>query len=606
MSKKKKSGYRPASSRKPPVMLFVAVALMLLAAIAFLVYISLDSRTGSTAYKEKIALLRESALTQETRDAIGSSPAGSQARQVVFISICDTEHRASVFTGAGSDLDAAWKAADKKVQKFLANNYFEPEWVKADVVSSSREVSLSELTKEVIEARHEFYRYGVAFDPMYETALLEAEMNGAKIFAYDDRENGIDFEYLNNYLRRANRAQLKVAPSSYTLFQTYGWFCDSDNQVYPLAREGLEYGRREIELIDADYTRQLLVNAGDFLLDQVNEDGSFIYGIYPRFDNDIENYNIVRHTSTLWSLVCLYRVTGDEALVDVIENAIDYMLEYVIYDENGAAYLYEEKDDEIKLGGNGVALINLTEYMDAFQNTKYLDVCRALGEGILNMFDMETGAYYHILNSDFTRKEEYRTVYYDGEATFGLARLYGLTGEDIWLDAAKKAVDHFIEADYTQYKDHWVAYSVNEVTKHVSDPDYFTFGLRNAQENLKEIKDRDTTYHTYLEMLMASFQLYDRMVTEGISSEYLENEFSISELLNAIYARADRMLNGYVYPEYAMYMKNPKRILDTFMVRHDGYRVRIDDVQHNIGAYYQYYKNYDKMVGYGLLEARDH
>ena len=69
----------------------------------------------------------------------------------------------------------------------------------------------------------------------------------------------------------------------------------------------------------------------------------------------------------------------------------------------------------------------------------------------------------------------------------------------------------------------------------------------------------------------------------------------------SLYTRADRQLNGYFFPEYAMYMKNPQRILDTFMVRHDGYRVRIDDVQHNIGGYYLYCVNYDKLVQYGML-----
>ena len=52
-----------------------------------------------------------------------------------------------------------------------------------------------------------------------------------------------------------------------------------------------------------------------------------------------------------------------------------------------------------------------------------------------------------------------------------------------------------------------------------------------------------------------------------------------------------------------MYMKKPKRILNTFMVRHDGYRVRIDDIQHNIGGYYLFFKNYEKLVSYGLPEG---
>lgn len=100
---------------------------------------------------------------------------------------------------------------------------------------------------------------------------------------------------------------------------------------------------------------------------------------------------------------------------------------------------------------------------------------------------------------------------------------------------------------------------------------------------------------------MASFELYDRLAEE----ETEITGFDLKMFLKTIYARVDRMLNRYFYPEYAMYMENPESILNTFMARHDGYRVRIDDVQHNIGGYYLYYKNYDKLVKYGMLEYRD-
>ena len=230
-------------------------------------------------------------------------------------------------------------------------------------------------------------------------------------------------------------------------------------------------------------------------------------------------------------------------------------------------------------------MVALTEYMDAFEDARYRDVCTALGNGILTMLDQSDGTWYHVLGGDFSRKEEFRTVYYDGEATFALCRLYGLTEDQLWLDAAQASVEHFIEADYTQHKDHWVAYSMNEITKYVTDrEDYYVFALKNAQKNLKEISQRDTTYHTYLELLMSTFELYDRLIQRGGSA----NGFDLRSFLSAIYARADRQLNGYFFPEYAMYMKNPQRILGTFMVRHDGYRVRIDDVQHNIGGYYLY------------------
>ena len=218
------------------------------------------------------------------------------------------------------------------------------------------------------------------------------------------------------------------------------------------------------------------------------------------------------------------------------------------------------------------------------------------------MLDQETGEYYHVLNGDFSRKEAFRTVYYDGEATFALCRLYSLTSDPMWLEAAKSAVNHFIEADYAQYKDHWVAYSMNEITKHIADnKDYYSFALDNAKKNLREIRERDTTYHTYLELLMATFEVYDRMTENEVQVE----GFDLQAFLDTISVRVDRQLNGYFYPEYAMYMENPQRILNTFMVRHDGYRVRIDDVQHNIGGYYLYAKNYEKLVSYGLLNQGD-
>lgn len=599
MSKQNKKPEKSNQLQPKKLLTLCAAAVLLVAAVCFFVRGGRETASNTAIYQEKLALLEASAF--ENPSDLGKSPAGGQAGHAVFLSLCNTEERSSVFCGTGADLRSAWSAADEKATAFLTGSNYDPVWVKADVVYTSRVLDDSELNKEVLRARSEFYRYGIAFDPRYETALLEAELNGAKIYDYDN--GGLDFSYLNTYLKKSGRESLEGLPNAYTLFQCKGWLCDENKDVWALRADGLDYGRRA-ETVDADYALELIMNASAFLEDQIQEDGSFVYGIYPRFDNNINNYNIVRHASTLWSLACRYRLAPDEELAEKMERTIDYMLDQVIYDSQGRAYLYEEKSDEIKLGGCGVAVVALTEYMDVFQSDRYAGVCRALGEGILSMLDETSGEYYHVLNGDFTRKEEYRTVYYDGEATFALCRLYSLTGDPRWLEAAKCAVAHFIAADYTQYKDHWVAYSMNEITKHIPDnQDYYVFALANAQNNLKVIYERDTTYHTYLELLMAAFETYDRAVEHGIAVE----NFDLQMLLDTISVRVDRQLNGYFYPEYAMYMANLQRILNTFMVRHDGYRIRIDDVQHNIGGYYLYFKNYDKLVslGYNASDKTD-
>ena len=543
-------------------------------------------------------------LSDKRSDEISGDIEEGLPDNVVFLSVCSGEERAKVFTGTGVDRKAAWLSAYNQAKSFIENENYNAIWLKADLMSEAKTYDTVEFSTELHHYRPEFFRYGIAFDKSFETAILEAELNGAKILDYENE--CVDESYLNTYLKKAGRSPLSSLPDSYVVFKCVGWMCDENDEVYDLISDIDDYGRRKVDTVDKEYAAELVKNASGFLIDQVKDDGSFVYGYYPRFDKNIDNYNIVRHASTLWSLVCQYRMTGNEELVPVIDRAIDYMVENAIVERNDEiSYLYEEKSDEIKLGGCGVAVVALTEYMDAFGSDKYKDLAIKLGNGILTMLDQNSGEYYHVLDGEFIKKEQFRTVYYDGEATFALCRLYSLTSDEKWLDAAKSAVEHFISADYVQYKDHWVAYSMNEITKYVDDERYYTFALRNAQENLDTIYNRDTTYHTYFELLMSTFEIYDRMIERGIHVDYLDNGFDLEYFLRTIYKRADHMLCGYFYPEYAMYMANPNSILDTFMVRHDGYRVRIDDVQHNVGGYYLYYMNYDKLVDYGMLEYRD-
>ena len=610
INRAKKSEAKRQSQARTALTAFLIVLVLIIAVVVVSFVLQGNGRDAAdeetiALYNKKSSLLFDEISSGKRDSELSEIVMKDVPEKVVFISVSDGDNRAKVFTGKGEDLTSAWKDADAQALAYVTKSGDTPLWVKADLMSSAKRYSSDSFSKELHHWRHEFFRSGIAFDQDFDTALLEAELNGAKILDYE--EECIDFAYLNNYLKKSGRDQLNKLPNSYILFDCISWFCDENSEVYDLISDNADYGRRKVDTIDKEYASMLVKNASGFLVDQVNRDGSFIYGLYPRFDNEIENYNIVRHASTLWSLVCQYRMTENEDLIPIIEKCIDYMIDKgIVYSDKQTAYLYEKKSDEIKLGGCGVAVIALTEYMDAFGSDKYEDIAVKLGNGILTMFDDKTGEYYHVLNGNYSRKEEFRTVYYDGEATFALCRLYSLTKDQRWLDAAMTAVDHFIAADYVQFKDHWIAYSLNEITKYVTDnDDYYTFALRNANENLETIHDRDTTFHTYLELLMSTFEIYDRMITNNIHNDYLENVFDVEYFLNTIYKRADHQLNGYFYPEYAMYMGNPNRILNTFMVRHDGYRVRIDDVQHNVGGYYLYYLDYDKLVDYGMLNYRD-
>jgi UDP-N-acetylmuramyl pentapeptide synthase len=581
---------------------------------------------------KRIAVLKQHILSEKiagaiTRELRGNAEKSSIFEQgdffAVFLSVCNKKERAKVFCGSSKTLAGAWANAERKLDDYVnkRKKLKKPmgvSWAKADVVVSFEEINTVDLNKIVVrEQWTNFMRLGVSLGAGFEgfkgakSAFLENELNANKIIMYySEKEfNSRNFEYdanllfldnINDYRKKSYfLSPLEEVPQRITLFNTRGFFCGEDDIVHELYNDtenAGDSGRRRIDVVDGEAIKEVIVAASEFLAGEVQQDGRFIYGYFPVFDTIIAGYNIVRHVSTLWSIINLYRMSGDDSLIPKIDTAIRFMEREIEYKDENTAYLVERDAKEIKLGANGVAVIMLTEYMSVFgSKPEYVDLVAKISNGILEMQNSETGKYWHVLHyPGFTRKEEYRIVYYDGEATFALARAYTYTKDERFLTAAKKAVDYFIENDYTKYVDHWIAYTMLEVTKYAPEVRYYEFALQNADVNLNIIYKRATSFHTYLEMLMASWQTYQRALKDGIESDFIKN-YDPTYFAQTIYRRARHMLNGYFYPECAMYMKTPEKIAGAFMVRHHNFRTRIDDVQHFIGGYYFYSVYFDEI-----------
>ena len=539
-----------------------------------------------------------SQIQEEISPQLVSSDGGSLF--TVFISVCNTKERALVFRHTAVSLETAWQGCCAAVNKYVNTHSYDCVWIKADYVCSSEIRSLNDVIAEISGSFGQYFRNGISFDDKYQTALIEAEINGNDIITY--KKKTIELSKVNKYISAHCGKTLLSLPSELIVFDCRSFFCDENSRIYELYGAGLNCGRRKIDYVDKQTAYDVIFSSSEYLSFQIGLDGKFDYGFYPINYRLIPNYNNLRHSSSIWSLICAYRLTNDKFTLNQAENAIGYMIQNMAYkyakpqNEENTAFLIEKSAKEIKLGGNGVAVILLTEYMKHMKTDKYKKIAVELENGILEMFNEKNGEFYHVLNfPDGTPKEKYRTVYYDGEAAFALCRLYSLTKDSKWLDAAKKAVDHFIKANYVQYRDHWVAYAMNEITMYVPEERYFEFALRNAQENLKRIYNQKTTYHTYLELLTVTFELYKRIIENGYEVKYLE-KFDVSFFVKTIFHRAHFMLNGYCYPEYVMYLKYPDKIKGAFFVRHDSYRIRIDDIQHFCGAYFSFYNHYEELM----------
>jgi hypothetical protein len=207
------------------------------------------------------------------------------------------------------------------------------------------------------------------------------------------------------------------------------------------------------------------------------------------------------------------------------------------------------------------------------------------------MQDQQTGAFVHVLEyPSLELKEERRTIYYDGEAVFGLLRLYDLSRDPRLLSSVQRAMDHFIAAEHWKAHDHWLGYAITEFTQYVVCERYFLFGIRNVREHLDFVLTRLTAYPTLLELMMAAQNMIERMQQKRELRELLHRELDLPKFEDALRYRAHYLLNGYFFPELAMFFKAPEKMLGSFFIRHYGFRVRIDDVQHYLSAYAAYWR----------------
>lgn len=612
VQKKTAPGKKKLSSEAKVYILEALVVVALL--IVGLLGMFFANRSPDTSDREptKLDLLAKAAVTQSTLDYIKTNPAGEKAKYAVFLSLCDKENMASVYHGTGKTLVDAWNSAILESGQYTADIC----WAKADIVSASEVISSDSLDSSLAQSASNSFRFGLAFDENFETALLEEELNA--VCVYDYNTDTIDAESLSAYCQHYKISTPKVPADSYTVFRCISWVCDEDDQVYRLNDGRYNYGTRKyagldsweqffdvdnnaltsgkysgdsgsLPRLDKELVTDIVINSAQYLARQVNTDGSFVYEYYPRVDQDSGDYNLIRHAGTMWAMRQAHNINPDAVPADKIDKATEYLCKCIIYDGEGRAYLYDEQWDEICLGGNALAILALTEPIET-DKEEYEALAIALGDGVLSMFDGETGEFVHSLNKNFTVQEEFRTVYYDGEATLALFKLYDMTRDSKWLDAAQKSVEHFIEADYTQYCDHWVAYCMNEATKCFPDrQDYYEFALRNIIINTDKLSNPGGSAPVYLELLMNTYELYNRMLDNSITV----SGFNENLLFHLISLRVECQLSAHFFPETAMYMRTPSSIVNTFMTRTDSFRVRIDDVQHNIGGFNLFLESFE-------------
>ncbi len=515
---------------------------------------------------------------------------------VIFVSAGNPSIRARVFTEAGTDLRKIFRRIKKKLSDLVYKQHLNPQWIKLDVVSETKVIYFNELENLIAKTKKNYFRYGIAFDPEFRLAFLEQEINGNAMIREINKKLQLSEKNINRYVREKYDVKFPFIKERYRnknviLFKTKGIFLDSTDGIIRTLYDGdLMNGIRKTDSIEEE-VKFLIEKATYFLVNMLKEDGKFEYGYFANFAKKIGTYNILRHSSSLYAMAEGYEVLQDEKIIRAVERGIDYLIqEAVVYkneDNMEMAFVVDHaNENEIKLGSNATAILAMTKYMELTGSRKYLEIARALANGIIKMKTV-SGGFIHVLTyPSYEIKDLYRIIYYEGEAIFSLLRLYAIDRDDRWLNEAKKSFDYFIRNDYWKHHDHWLSYAANEITDYLPEDQYFIFGLKNCHAKLDFIYHRETTYPTFLELTMAAYKMIKKIKAQ--EKDYLLEHIDEDFLEETIDWRAEYQRVGFFYPELAMYTKNPELILHSFFIRHHSFRVRIDDIEHYLSGYIQY------------------
>jgi hypothetical protein len=506
--------------------------------------------------------------------------------RICFVTLADGLGKRAVSVGSGAGLYEALARAGEALSNEPLRKTFR--WIKLDLVKGAQSGKDLDLEKPL---GMDPSLFGLAIDGDVEKALLPEEL----VVSLARGGKRVSVERMNEILQQTRVArpssEIGKNPSRYVLFNTISFFGDGKS-AWPLFRGNREW--REYSKADIDSALEL---AGKYLARSVKEDGAFVYQYEPFLGQESEDYNIVRHAGTIFAMMDLCGARKDPEVLKAAERAIGYLLRQVREGSvSGKSVKMVVEGGDVKLGGNALAVLALSEYERVTGNRDHDEVMKGLAEWILAT--QATNGRFKVHKQSFPsgKVSSFQSEYYPGEAIFALMRVYSLTGGKKWLDAAEAGALYQLKVfskldDRRLPHDHWLLYGLNEVQRARPRQEFIDGARRFARviiqaQHTRENQpqpDWDGGYYKPPRSAPTATRM------EGLDSAFaLARDFGGKEEAAQIRLAIERgigfLLRIRVGPETAMYCKDPGRSMGGFRESLASPSIRIDYVQHAISA----------------------
>jgi hypothetical protein len=233
-----------------------------------------------------------------------------------------------------------------------------------------------------------------------------------------------------------------------------------------------------------DEVRAAAVAAGDWLVRNMGDDGSFLYGYDRATGLANPAYNIVRHAG---AVVALYQLVGadERRFLAAADRSLGWLLANTVEADDWAAVA--EPGARAQLGTAGFTIVALLRRAAITGDAASNDLAAAMGRfviaqqqpdgSILAFWDPKAGA---------ASPDEYG-VYATGEALWALEELAAVDPGGPWGDAASATFGYLISGERerkegwgTRQPDHWAAYALEVAGRRGLDDDQVGYAGRLA------------------------------------------------------------------------------------------------------------------------------
>ena len=368
-----------------------------------------------------------------------------------------------------------------------------------------------------------------------------------------------------------------------------------------------------IRNLDKELIRQKIEQGKEFLFRAMHENEHGFYKKYDALEDDFGNrLHTVYSASIIYTFLYINDFEKDERILEQVSDWGNFLISMQNKDEEDQRYgafhysYYldsKEKEKRFVVGTSALSIFTLLSLYDLTDESKYLESAELAGDWLIKMQKTDGSMNAYVRYSDgkwvYGTKE---SLLYNGQVLSSLSKLYGVTGEKKYYDAAEKIANRFaekyeeengyIEGEYREknpISNSWVVMSLMDFYK-VNQDDYYKriiFELSDIilgdqikeTNNLLQYGRWDGAYST------SGTAWISEVMTEMYRFCKEQNKEDCDKYKDAVVMAIRWLIQNTYSEKNTFFLENPERAIGGVFWNQQNKYVRTDSVCHALNCY---------------------